>query len=637
MKEMTVDQDTVVGGRLDVPLEPKTEDKKYRHAHIDTRNLNEDDRTIQLAFSSESPVEREFGYEVLSHDEGAIDLAFLRSTTAPLLLDHDPKRQIGVVEDVAVGGDKVARARVRFGRSELASEIFNDVQDRIRSNVSVGYRINDLKKRKAEDDEGLDTYIAERWTPLELSIVSIPADQSVGVGRNLEKSIQPKIVEEVKMTEEVKEVKDEVVEAPKVDVREIQTEARKAETKRIREINALGATHQLKEVADKAIEDGTPLDRFRGIVLEEMKRKTDEEAFTPVSKVDLNEKEQREYSLMKAIRASSTGDWREAGLEREASDEIARKTGKEARGFYAPSDIAWTRDQTVGTNSQGGFLVGTVHRGDMFIEALYGRSVVLANGAVQMNGLQGNIAIPKLATSASNVGFVAEGNAPSEGAEVFSQVTMSPKTCAGYIDFTRMLMLQSDPSIEQVIRNDFVNTFAQKIDQVCLEGGGSNEPTGIGQTSGIGDVAIGTNGGAVTYAKIVDLDSEITKDNAGTDSMVVVTTPQVVGEMRQIPRQASGVEGNFILNNEDSLLGKRVIGTTNMPSTLTKGSTSGSCHALLIASMNQAMVGFWSGLDIVVDTASLSTSGGTRLAGFFDMDFAVRHAESFAEIRDITV
>ena len=195
MKEMTVDQDTVVGGRLDVPLEPKTEDKKYRHAHIDTRNLNEDDRTIQLAFSSESPVEREFGYEVLSHDEGAIDLAFLRSTTAPLLLDHDPKRQIGVVEDVAVGGDKVARARVRFGRSELASEIFNDVQDRIRSNVSVGYRINDLKKRKAEDDEGLDTYIAERWTPLELSIVSIPADQSVGVGRNLEKSIQPKIVE----------------------------------------------------------------------------------------------------------------------------------------------------------------------------------------------------------------------------------------------------------------------------------------------------------------------------------------------------------------------------------------------------------------------------------------------------------
>ena len=115
MKEMTVDQDTVVGGRLDVPLEPKTEDKKYRHAHIDTRNLNEDDRTIQLAFSSESPVEREFGYEVLSHDEGAIDLAFLRSTTAPLLLDHDPKRQIGVVEDVAVGGDKVARARVRFG------------------------------------------------------------------------------------------------------------------------------------------------------------------------------------------------------------------------------------------------------------------------------------------------------------------------------------------------------------------------------------------------------------------------------------------------------------------------------------------------------------------------------------------
>ena len=644
-KELTVDEETIIGGRLDikeVKEEPTkksddvSEEKKFRHARIDVRQIERDDRRVRLAFSSEAPVERDFGFEVLSHNEGAIELDWLRSGTAPLLLDHDPRKQIGVIEGVQVGADKVARANVRFGKSNSASEIFDDIQDGIRSNVSVGYRIKELQKReKLEGDNGLDTYVAEKWTPLELSIVSIPADQSVGVGRSLETPLtQNTQKESVIMTEEVKtEVKEE---APQVNVREIQTEAREQETKRIREIQALGSQHNLQEVADKAVEDGVSLDLFRGIVLDEVSKKTNEQVFKLPSEVGLDE-EKREYSLMRAIHASASGDWRKAGFERECSDEIARKTGKEARGFYAPTDIAWTRDQTAGTDSQGGYLVGTVHRGDMFIEALYGRSVVLANGAVQMQGLVGNIAIPKLSTSACNVGFVAEGSAPSEGAEVFAQVSMSPKTCAGYIDFTRKLMLQSDPSIEQVIRNDFVSTFAQKLDTVFLEGGGSNEPTGIGQTSGIGDVAMGTNGGAITYAKLVDLDSEITKDNAGTDDMVCVTTPQVVGEMRQTPKQASGVEGNFILNNDELVVGHRVISSTNMPSTLTKGSTSGSCHAVLIGSMSQALVGFWSGLDIVVDTSSLATSGGTRLAGFFDTDFAVRHAQSFAEIRDVTV
>jgi len=646
-EDMRVDEVTVVGGRYnqEVKEEPSKDkevtEKKFRHATIDVRQIEKESRRIRLAFSSEEPVEREFGYEVLSHNNDAIELDWLRSGTAPLLLDHDPRKQIGVIEGVQVGADKVARANVRFGKSNSANEIFDDIQDGIRSNVSVGYRINELHKReKLEGDNGLDTYVAEKWTPLELSIVSIPADQSVGVGRSLETPLTQSQKEKT-MTEEVKteEIKTEVKkekEAPQVNVREIQTEAREAEIKRIREIQALGSQHNLQEVADKALEDGTPLDQFRGIVLEEVSKKTNEQVFKLPSEVGINE-EKRVYSFMKAIRASATGDWREAGYEREISDEIARKTGKDARGFYAPSDIAWTRDQTAGTDSQGGYLVGTVHRGDMFIEALYGRSVVLANGAVQMQGLVGNIAIPRLSTSASNVAFVAEGSAPTEGAEVFAQVSLSPKTCAGYIDFTRKLMLQSDPSIEQVIRNDFISTFASKLDTVFLEGGGSNEPTGIGQTSGIGDVAMGTNGGAITYAALVDLDSEITQDNAGTDDMICVTTPQVVGEMRQTPKQASGVEGNFILNNDELVVGHRVVSSSNMPSNLTKGSTSGTCHAVLIGSMSQALVGFWSGLDVVVDSSSLATSGGTRLAGFFDTDFAVRHAQSFAEIRDVTI
>jgi hypothetical protein len=107
--------------------------------------------------------------------------------------------------------------------------------------------------------------------------------------------------------------------------------------------------------------------------------------------------------------------------------------------------------------------------------------------------------------------------------------------------------------------------------------------------------------------------------------------------MRQIPRQASGVEGNFILNDSNSILGHGVNVSTNVPSTLTKGSTSGSCHALILGNFAQVMLGFWSGVDVVIDNSTLSTSGGTRIAFFQDVDVAVRIPNAFCAIKDITV
>ena len=79
----------------------------------------------------------------------------------------------------------------------------------------------------------------------------------------------------------------------------------------------------------------------------------------------------------------------------------------------------------------------------------------------------------------------------------------------GFVDVSRQLMNNADPSIEQIIRNDMTSQIALKIDEVAYEGGGTNEPTGITQTSGIGDVAIGTNGGAITYDATIDLIKEV--------------------------------------------------------------------------------------------------------------------------------
>ena len=134
-------------------------------------------------------------------------------------------------------------------------------------------------------------------------------------------------------------------------------------------------------------------------------------------------------------------------------------------------------------------------------------------GARFMTGLRGDVAIPKLATGVS-AGFVAENGATSGVNAVFSQITMSPKSLGAFTDISRLLMVQSDPSVEQIVRDDLLNAIAQKVEDVAIEGGGSNEPTGITGTSGIGSVAIGTNGGDLTWSAITSLVQEVEVDNA---------------------------------------------------------------------------------------------------------------------------
>lgn len=170
--EETVDSD-------EMPEERKAGEVNHRSMAIMTDPIDEESRTVKIAVSSEEPVERSFGMEVLSHEEEHIDLSFLRSGRAPLLLDHDPEKVIGVIKNVELDSStRRLRAEVRFGRGALAREAFDDVLDGIRSNISVGYSISEMKKRDK------DTYVATRWSPVEASLVSIPADKSVGVGRS---------------------------------------------------------------------------------------------------------------------------------------------------------------------------------------------------------------------------------------------------------------------------------------------------------------------------------------------------------------------------------------------------------------------------------------------------------------------
>jgi Caudovirus prohead protease. len=119
-------------------MKPKQGQKLFRESRFERDSIDEESRTVELAFSSEAPVERAFGLEILDHSESSIRFGRIADGGA-VLVGHNPDDHVGVVESVAVGDDKVARATVRFGRSGRASEVFQDVVDGIRSKVSVGY------------------------------------------------------------------------------------------------------------------------------------------------------------------------------------------------------------------------------------------------------------------------------------------------------------------------------------------------------------------------------------------------------------------------------------------------------------------------------------------------------------------
>jgi len=163
----------------------KIDRKLTRSLSFERGEVNEDERTVTLSFSSEIAVRRWFGEEILEHTKDAVDLSRLNNKAA-VLEDHW-SRQIGVVEKAWLGDDKRCYAKLRFSQNQQGEEVFRDIIDDIRCNVSFGYQV---KKFIIDDDKENDTktYRAVKWLPYEISIVSIPADPTVGVGRSLPKA-----------------------------------------------------------------------------------------------------------------------------------------------------------------------------------------------------------------------------------------------------------------------------------------------------------------------------------------------------------------------------------------------------------------------------------------------------------------
>ena len=645
---------------------------QHRSESVDFK-IDKDKRTIEFPFSSEEPVNRGYlGNEILDHREGAIDFSRLNDS-APLLFNHNPDKPIGVVEKAWLK-DKRGYAMVRFSDNPFASEVYNDVKNGILRGVSVGYTVN--KTEQLEDEK--DSYIVRSWSPAEISIAVIAADPGVGIGRSKEQEIEnnsgdmPTQLEASNMHKDRSSDSDESnadnpAPSTKPDTQFQMTttpdnlaevrakaseDAAKAERNRIREITGLCNNHQLgEELKDSLISKGTSIEEARAVALDKIQAKPVE----TVSPVEMDQKTEERYSIAAGIKAVLTGDWssREAGLVRELSQEVERSGVKRSadRSFLIPYS-ALTKRATYVTSSAatGGNVVATDLLADDFIEALRANTITGGLGIRTLPGLVGDVAIPSRSSTATGYWLSSETTAITQSESQFGQVTLAPKNYAALSKFSRQTLLQATPGIEELVRRDLTDTINVGIDAAVIAGSGSSgQPTGITGTSGIGSVAIGTNGGAITLETLINLEEEVLVDNAGGASMAYATNPKVLSELKKLRAGGSAAgDGAFLWNVDPSGIGRSgtpgvingyPIGvSTNVPSNLTKGSSSGVCSAVILGDWSQVALGVWgNGLEIEIGTDSDDFSKAlTSVRAITTIDVAVRQASAFAACLDVT-
>jgi len=607
-----------------------------RMASFNREAIDEENRTVCLSFSSEEPYERWFGDEILGHEKAEVRLGRLQDG-GPLLFNHDRDAHLGVTDEVSLESSR-GQAVVRFGTGVFASEKFEDVKAGILQKVSVGYIVHRMVLEEESDDKA--SYRVTDWEPLEVSLVTVPADNSVGVGRNVEENWKRDFgdfetnvdLSSRKKTEEIKTIQPKHIEVKEMDLTPeeraaLEKDARKKaadkETARVREISALGEQHgeslaSLKTSAKDAIKDGSSVEDFQRTVLDAMST-ADPLDLTPATHLDLTKSELESFSLIKAINAHSSGNWKNAGFERECSDAIAETLGRDAKGFFVPFDIQnrhQQRNMTVAGAATGAELVGTDHDGANFIDNLRAQALLGRLGAQVLPGLVGNLDLPRK-TSSATFAFVAEDTGATLSDVGTGTLALTPKILAGATSMSRSLLKQSAPSVEDMVMADLAMGAALGVDLAGFAGSGAaNNPTGIINTTGIATSTI-LAPGTPTWAELVEFETDVNAADGLNGSLAYVTTAGVMGSLKTTPKDAGS--GRFLMEG----------GQANGYDVHT--SSQLAANTILFGNFNDVILAFWGVLDVVTDTATKVASGGLVLRVFSDCDVGVKHALSFSK------
>lgn len=322
----------------------------------------------------------------------------------------------------------------------------------------------------------------------------------------------------------------------------------------------------------------------------------------------------------------------------------ARDAGVESTGVMLPRVLvrrqgyAEHRDMTATgttttTGDQGGMTIATQKLG--LLDDFYNSLVIRQAGALVLEGLQGLVDIPRYVKPTAPAGK-AENAAADELSPTVAMISLQPKRLPAFIDLSDRLLLQSSAAIESVVRSNLNQQMGDVMEIAFINGtaGSTTMANGILTTTGIGAVVGGTDGAAPTWAHIVNLESAVANVNAASGSLHYLTNTKVRGKLKQTVR-VSSTDSRFIWEGGD-LNGYGPLVSNAVPSTLTKGSASGVCSAIIFGNFADYVVGFWSGisLELIRDTTNAKLGMHTLVANSY-YDGAVMRPVSFAAMQDV--
>ena len=625
-----------------------------------TRAEGDEPMRVSMPVSSETPVDRYFGREVLRHDAKSIRMDRLNEGAAPLLFNHNWDDPIGMVD----------RAHLKEGRLWVDAHLFDtararEVASMVKGgmrNVSIGYELHEVI-----EDGKTNTFTATDWGVLEVSFATVPADPSVGVGRGAPDDAKPVRVRAAEQVStpaapaaqpkesNVDQVNDNAAgttvdpqsqsqnrslpaqprqehQAPVLRGAEMETARRKG----IENLCRAGGIDD--NIRDHWVGTGLSIEQLSEDYLRILEQRGTKNPQS-VARVGLSEQETQRYSLMNAIRAVADKNWTNAGFELECSREIAKKLNivTDPNKFYVPFEVqgrqvpvasgsfmtadsrrSMRRDLTVASAAGGGYLVGTENMS--FIEQLRNRSIAYRMGARRLAGLMGNVTVPRQTASATAYWLSSESTQITESQQTLGQMALTPKTVGAYTEISRQLMLQSSPDAEGIVTADLSAVGGLAIDVGALRGSGtSGEPTGIVNTAGIGSVS-GSGFIAAAFARVLEFQTDVATANVVPMAGGYVTTPSVAASMMQAVKfsgTASPVwEGNVW---DGSMVGFQAMSSNQM-----------SSATMLFGDWAQVVIAEWGVLQVEVNPYANFQAGIIGVRAMVSVDVGLRYAAAFS-------
>ena len=339
----------------------------------------------------------------------------------------------------------------------------------------------------------------------------------------------------------------------------------------------------------------------------------------------------KNYSFVKAIRSGLPGgklEGFELEMDQEARSE-ASAFGTTVTGIGVPYKVLAPEKRTIlaGTETD---VIPTKFRG--FIDILMARLAIRELGANFLTGLTGNLSIPRL-TAQATASWKNENAAADESTHTFDAVSLTPNKLTTYTQYSNQMMMQSAVGIENLVRDDLVRVSALALDLAAINGSGTPPtPRGVLNVTGIGSVAIGDNGGAPLYQHLIALIKELAVDNADMGTLGFLTNPAIRAKLQVSPLDAGSGLFTWPYGSEQ-LLGYKAAITTQVPSNLTKGNGT-DLSAIMFGNWADMLIGQWGGLDLIVDPYTQALYHYVRVIVHSYWDVDVRHAQSFAAIKD---